>query len=150
MKSPIAVDGLNSAVARRGEVTGCIAHADRGSLRRSHEYIRALTRHRIVGLMGRMRAAGNSAAIESFFALVQNNILSRRICATCEEPSIAIVTRFEGAYHRHRNQDAFGTLTPIRFETETTTPATHDGHQSTSPNRAAVPSVPTGHLRVSG
>jgi transposase InsO family protein len=31
MKSRLAVDALNSAVARRGEVAGCILHTDRGS-----------------------------------------------------------------------------------------------------------------------
>ena len=31
MKSRLAVDALNSAVARRGDVAGCILHSDRGS-----------------------------------------------------------------------------------------------------------------------
>ncbi|MTK30422.1 DDE-type integrase/transposase/recombinase [Nocardia seriolae] len=31
MKSALAVRALNNAVARRGEVAGCILHTDRGS-----------------------------------------------------------------------------------------------------------------------
>ena len=31
MKARLAVDALNNAVARRGNVSGCIVHSDRGS-----------------------------------------------------------------------------------------------------------------------
>jgi putative transposase len=37
MKARLAVDAVNSAVARRGDVAGCIFHTDRGSQFRSRE-----------------------------------------------------------------------------------------------------------------
>ena len=46
----------------------------------------------IVGSMGRMGAAGDNAAMESFSALLQVNVLDLCIWATCEEPRIPIVT----------------------------------------------------------
>ena len=73
--------------------------------------------------MGRVGAAGNTAAMESFFALLQNNVLDRQIWATREELRIAIVTWIEHT-HRSRRQDRLGRLTPIQFETKMTTPAT--------------------------
>jgi len=44
MKSRIAVNALNNAVARRGDVAGCILHTDRGSQFRSRKHVRALAR----------------------------------------------------------------------------------------------------------
>src|SRR3954454_9808442 len=74
MKSRIAVDALASAVARRSEVAGCILHTDRGSQFRSRKFVRALHHHDMVGSMGKVGAAGDNAAMESFFALLQKNV----------------------------------------------------------------------------
>lgn len=124
MKSRLAVDALNNAVTRRGEVAGCILHTDRGSQFRSRKFVRALHRHDMVGSMGMVGAAGDNAAMESFFALLQNNVLDRRSWATRQELRIAIVTWTETTYHRRRRQAALGRLTPVEYETIMTTPAT--------------------------
>ena len=55
--------------------------------------------------------------MESFFALVQRNVLDRRRWATRDELRIAIVTWIERTYHRRRGQAALGRLTPIEYET---------------------------------
>ncbi|WP_188791493.1 IS3 family transposase, partial [Ornithinimicrobium pekingense] len=117
MKSRLAVDALSSAVARRGDVAGCILHTDRGSQFRSRKHVRALHRHGMVGSMGKVGAAGDNAAMESFFALLQKNVLDRRTWTTRQELRIAIVTWIERTYHRRRRQDALGRLTPIEYET---------------------------------
>jgi putative transposase len=116
MKSRIAVAALDNAVARRGNVAGCIFHSDRGSQFRSRKYQRALNRHGIVGSMGRVGAAGDNAAMESFFSLLQKNVLNRRRWDTREDLRIAIVVWIERTYHRRRRQDSLGRLTPIEFE----------------------------------
>lgn len=124
MTSRIAVNALNNAVARRGDVAGCVLHTDRGSQFRSRKHVRALARHSMVGSMGRVGAAGDNAAMESFFSLLQKNVLDRQVWATREDLRIAIVTWIERTYHRRRRQSALGRLTPIEFETIMTTPAT--------------------------
>jgi putative transposase len=124
MKSRLAVSALSNAVARRGDVSGCIVHSDRGSQFRSRKFVRALGHHRMVGSMGRVGAAGDNAAMESFFSLLQKNVLNRRPWATREELRIATVTWIERTYHRRRRQDSLGRLTPIEFETIMTAPAT--------------------------
>ncbi|WP_241473830.1 IS3 family transposase [Mycolicibacterium neoaurum] len=123
MKSRLATTALSSAVARRGEVAGCILHSDRGSQFRSRKFVHALGRHEMVGSMGRVGAAGDNAAMESFFALLQKNVLDRRRWRTREELRIAIVTWIERTYHRRRRQAGLGRLTPIEFEAIMTTPA---------------------------
>ena len=122
MKSRIAVNAIESAVARRGDVTGCLFHSDRGSQFRSRKLQRTLNRHRMVGSMGRVGAAGDNAAMESFFSLLQKNVLNRRVWDTREELRIAIVTWIERTYHRRRRQDALGRLTPVEFELIMSTP----------------------------
>ncbi|SMD18387.1 Transposase InsO and inactivated derivatives [Lentzea albidocapillata] len=123
MKSRLAVTALTNALARRGEVAGCVVHTDRGSQFRSRKFVRALARHGLSGSMGRVGAAGDNAAMESFFALLQNNILDRRSWSTRDELRTAIVTWIERTYHRRRRQAALGRLTPIEYEAIMTTPA---------------------------
>lgn len=123
MKSRLAVAALESAVSRRGSVAGCVVHSDRGSQFRSRKFVRALDRHGLAGSMGRVGAAGDNAAMESFFALLQKNVLDRQRWATREQLRIAIVTWMERTYHRRRRQLRLGRLTPVEFETIMTTPA---------------------------
>jgi transposase InsO family protein len=123
MKSRLAVAALTNAVTRRAEVAGCVIHTDRGSQFRSRKFVRALGRHALAGSMGRVGAAGDNAAMESFFALLQKNVLDRRTWSTRDELRIAIVTWIERTYHRRRRQAALGRLTPIEYETIMTTPA---------------------------
>ncbi|OXY99965.1 integrase [Streptomyces diastatochromogenes] len=123
MKSRLAVTALNNAVAQRENVAGCILHSDRGSQFRSRKFVRALDGHQMAGSIGRVGAAGDNAAMESFFSLLQKNVLDRRSWATRQELRIAIVTWIERTYHRRRRQASLGRLTPVEFETVMTTPA---------------------------
>lgn len=117
MTSRLAVNALNNAVALRGNVAGCVVHSDRGSQFRSRKFVRALKRHGLIGSMGRVGAAGDNAAMESFFSLLQNNVLDRQPWLTRDELRIAIVTWIERTYHRRRRQHRLGRLTPVEFET---------------------------------
>ena len=67
--------------------------------------------------MGRVASCGDNAAMESFFPLLQKNVLNRRSWATRDQLRIAIVTWIERTYHRRRRQSGLGRLTPIEFET---------------------------------
>ena len=53
---------------------------------------------------------------QSFFSLLQKNVLDRRSWNTREELRIAIVTWIERTYHRRRRQAALGRLTPVEYE----------------------------------
>jgi transposase InsO family protein len=118
MTSELAVDALHNALALRGPVGG-IVHSDRGSQFRSHAYLRALRDAQLRGSMGRVGACADNAAMESFFSLLQKNVLDRQRWATREQLRLAIVVWIERTYHRRRRQDALGRMTPIEFETLT-------------------------------
>lgn len=119
MASQLAVDALQMAVARRGgkaNVAGCRVHSDRGSQFRSRRFLDTIRANGLVGSMGRVGAAGDNAAMESFFALLQKNVLNRRRWACFEQLRLAIVTWIERTYHRRRCQARLGWLTPVEFE----------------------------------
>lgn len=120
MKASLAVSALRNAIALRAPATGLaglIVHSDRGSQFRSTKFVRALKAHQLRGSMGRVGACGDNAAMESFFALLQKNVLDRQRWATRAELRLAIVSWIETTYHRRRRQRRLGRLTPIEFET---------------------------------
>ncbi|GIZ99210.1 hypothetical protein TTY48_38220 [Tsukamurella sp. TY48] len=119
MKTRIAVNAINSAVTRRGgpaAVAGCVVHSDRGSQFRSRRFTEQLNRFQLSGSMGRVGSAGDNAAMESFFSLLQKNVLDRQQWTTRQELRTAIVVWIERTYHRRRRQRTLGKLTPIEFE----------------------------------
>jgi transposase InsO family protein len=116
MKAALAVSALRNAIGLRNP-GGTIVHSDRGSQFRSRKFVNVLHRNGLIGSMGRVGACGDNAAMESFFALLQNNVLDRQRWATRAELRLAIVTWIERTYHRRRRQHRLGRLTPIEFET---------------------------------
>ncbi len=116
VKARLAVNAVNNAAAQRGDVAGCVFHTDRGSQFRARKQVRALNRHDLVGSMGRVGAAGDNAVMESFFSLLQKNVLDRRSWQTRQELRIAIVTWIERTYHRPRGQKRLSGLAPVEYE----------------------------------
>jgi putative transposase len=116
MRSSLAVAALRMAVHRRNP-TGTVVHSDRGSQFRSKKFVRSLGDAGLLGSMGRVGACADNAAMESFFALLQKNVLNRKRWATREELRLAIITWIEATYHRKRRQRGLGKLTPIEYET---------------------------------
>jgi len=115
MTAELAVSALSNAVALRGPA-GTTVHSDRGSQFRSTKFVTALKNHGLVGSMGRVGACGDNAAMESFFSLLQKNVLDRQRWTSREELRVAIVIWIERTYHRRRRQRGLGRLTPVEFE----------------------------------
>jgi transposase InsO family protein len=115
MKSSLAVSAIRNAIALRSP-HGTILHSDRGSQFRSKKVVRLLKNNDLLGSMGRVGACGDNAAMESFFALLQKNVLNTKRWETREELRLAIVVWIETKYNRRRRQRALGKLTPVEFE----------------------------------
>jgi transposase InsO family protein len=116
MTSSLAVAALRNAVGLRSPFGTTIIHSDRGSQFRSRAFVETLKHNHLTGSMGRVGAAGDNASMESFFSLLQLNVLDRQRWATREELRVAIVMWIERTYHRRRRQRALGRLTPVEFE----------------------------------
>ena len=115
MTADLAVSALHNAIRLR-DPKGTVVHSDRGSQFRSNAFVRTLKNNGLVGSMGRVAAAGDNAAMESFHALLQKNVLNSQRWETREELRVAIVTWIERTYHRRRRKRRLGKMTPIEYE----------------------------------
>ena len=120
MRSELAAAALRNAIAIRAPA-GTIVHSDRGSQFRSKRVVRLLKNNGLRGSMGRVGSSSDNAAMESFFSLLQKNVLNTRRWNTREELRLAIVVWIETKYNRRRRQRGLGKLTPVEFETIYTT-----------------------------
>lgn len=116
MTAQLAVNALRQAIARRQPVDTVVVHSDRGPQFRSRAFRAVLKAADLTGSMGRVASAGDNAAMESFFALLQTNVLNRRRWRTRAELRYAVVRWIEHTYNRRRRQRGLGKLTPVEFE----------------------------------
>jgi len=115
MPAALAVDALKNALMTR-DVATTIVHSDRGSQFRSRAFVRTLKEAELRGSMGRVGTCADNAAMESFFALLQKNVLNSQRWKTREELRLAIATWIEKTYNRRRRQRGLGRLTPVEYE----------------------------------
>jgi transposase InsO family protein len=113
----LAVAALRNAVALRN-LDGTTLHSDRGSQFRSGKFIKLL-RHEASPGRWAGSAPPDNAAMESFFALLQKNVLDKQRWRSRADLRLAIVDWIERTYHRRRRQRGLGRLTLIEFDNQT-------------------------------
>ena len=116
MPAALAVNALNNALSTRN-APNAIIHSDRGSQFRSRAFVRVLKEAELRGSMGRVGTCADNAAMESFFSLLQKNVLNSKRWKTREDLRLAIATWIEKTYNRRRRQRGLGRLTPVEYET---------------------------------
>ena len=124
MTAALAVHALRSAVARRQPSGTVVVHSDRGGQFRSRAFTAVLKANHLSGSMGRVSSAGDNAAMESFYSLLQKNVLNRRRWRTRDELAYEIAHWIEHTYNRRRRQRGLGRLTPVEYELAFSDPAT--------------------------
>lgn len=122
MTASLAVSALRNAIALRDPHGTVVVHSDRGSQFRSREFVKTMHDAGLQGSMGRVGACADNAAMESFFSLLQKNVLDRQRWRTRDELRLAITIWIERTYHRRRRQRGLGRLTPVEFELLATPP----------------------------
>ena len=125
-----------------------VVHSDRGGQFRSRAFRAVLKAARLTGSMGRVAAAGDNAAMESFYSLLQKNVLNRRRAGGPATSSrYEIVVWIEHTYNRRRRQRALGKLTPVEFELAFThhlqPTSSMISHNHRQPNVQQTRSIPT-------
>lgn len=116
MTADLAVTALRAAIARRQPDGVVVVHADRGSQFRARAFRAVLVAAGLQGSMGRVASAGDNAAMESFWALLQKNVLDQQTWPTRQGLHSEIVFWIEHTYNRRRRQRRLGKLTPVEFE----------------------------------
>ena len=91
MTADLAVAALRNAVALPTPA-GTTLHSDRGSQFRSRKFVEQLKAFGITGSMGRVGACADNAAMESFFSLLQKNVLNRQRWHSRQDLRLAIAS----------------------------------------------------------
>lgn len=116
MTAALATSALRSAVARRQPKGTVVVHSDRGGQFRSRAFRAVLKANQLAGSMGRVSSAGDNAAMESFYSLLQKNVLDRKRWKTRDDLAYEIIYWIEHTYNHRRRQRGLGKLTPVEFE----------------------------------
>jgi transposase InsO family protein len=116
MIAALAVSALRQAIARRQPRRVVVVHSDRGSQFRSRDFRATLKAAKLAGSMGRVASAADNAAMESFWSLLQKNVLDQQTWTTRAQLRDEIIYWIEHTYNRRRRQKALGKLTPVEYE----------------------------------
>jgi putative transposase len=116
MRSELVVDALEMAVARRRPAPGLVHHSDQGG-----QYVALLfgQRCRAAGIAQSMGSKGDcfdNAAIESYHATLEKDLLRRRSFRTKQEARTALFDYIESFYNRERLHSTLGYRSPAEFE----------------------------------
>jgi len=116
MSAELVVDALEMALTRRRPEPGLLHHSDRGGQYRSLTLGQRLRDSGIIGSMGRPGHPADNAAMESFFASLQTELLDRRHWRSRSELQTAIFHYIEVFYNRTRRHSALQYLSPVEYE----------------------------------
>ena len=118
LRSELAVDALKMALGRRRPKAGLMYHSDRGTQYASALYQLLLTAHAVVASMSRRANCWDNAVVESFFATLKSELISRRSWPTRRAAHEAITEYIECFYNPHRLHSYLGYRTPLEHEKE--------------------------------
>jgi putative transposase len=79
--------------------------------------VRTLKINRLVGSMDRVSAAGDYAAMESLFSILQKNMLDTQRWQIREDLQLAVLTWIEAKHDRQHRKRSRDKLTSLEFET---------------------------------
>jgi putative transposase len=119
LRTELATDALQMALANRRPAPGLIHHSDRGGQYLSAAYISLLAEHGARSSVGRPGTCWDNAAAESFFASLKTELLHRAVWPTRHQARAAIFHYIEGFYNRRRRHSGLGFRSPAQFEADT-------------------------------
>jgi transposase InsO family protein len=116
MHAELVVDALQMAIANRQPPIGVIHHSDRGSQYTSLTFGRHLEENGMLGSMSKPGSPAENAAMESFFASLETELLVRKEWDTRQELKTAIFHYIEVFYNRQRRHSTLGYVSPAEYE----------------------------------
>jgi transposase InsO family protein len=112
----LVVNAVQMAVTARDPRVGLVHHSDQGAQYTSLAFGRELQDLGLVGSMGRTGTAHDNAAMESFFASLQTELLDRHTWPTRDALRSAVFHFIEIFYNRRRRHSSLGQISPNEFE----------------------------------
>jgi len=116
MEAELVVDALEMAIARRRPGPGLVHHSDQGAQYVALIFGQTLRDAGIAQSMGSRGDCFDNAAIESYHATIEKDLLRRRSLRTKQEARTAIFDYIETFYNRERLHSTLGYRSPEEFE----------------------------------
>lgn len=117
--SSLVTSALGMAIERRDQREGeTVSHGDHGTQFTSWAFTRRAVDSGLLPSMGRVGDCYDNAMIESFWSLMQVELLDRKRWDTSVELAIAIFEYLEIFPNRKRRHSALGMLTPVKYEVQ--------------------------------
>jgi putative transposase len=116
MQAELVVDALEMAVVRRRPGPGLIDHSDQGSQYVALVFGQRLRRNGIAQSMGSKGDCFDNAAIESYHATIEKELLRGRSFRSRQEARSAVFDWIEAWYNRERRHSRLGYRSPEQFE----------------------------------
>jgi len=116
LKSQIAIDALEMAIAARNPAPGLIHHSDRGVQYACGDYQKIIRRVRMRPSMSRQGDCWDNPVAESFFSTLKKELVWRTKFDSREQARREIFEFIEVFYNRQRMHSYLGYLSPVEFE----------------------------------
>lgn len=116
LRSQLAVNALNMAVARRRPADGLIHHSDQGIQYTASAYQTVLKQANITPSMGAVGSALDNALAESFLGALKVELIDRYTWPSRQAARTAIFHWMEHTYNRQRLHSALDYAPPVEYE----------------------------------
>jgi len=120
LKSQIAIDALEMAIAARNPAPGLIHHSDRGVQYACGDYQKIIRRAGMRPSMSRKGDCWDNSVAESFFSTLKKELVWRTKFTSREQARREIFEFIEVFYNRQRMHSYLGYLSPVEFEAAAT------------------------------
>ena len=110
-------NAVNMAVANRKRYGATILHSDHGSQFTSWSFGENVRRWGLLASFGTVGDCYDNAAMESFWARLQVELLNTRKWATTLELAVAMADYIDNFYNAERRHSYLGNISPTEFET---------------------------------
>jgi putative transposase len=110
-------NAVNMAVDNRTRSGSTILHADHGTQFTSWSFGENMRRWGLLGSFGTVGDCFDNAAMESFWARMQVELLNTRRWATTIELAAAMADYIDNFYNAERRHSYLGNISPTEFET---------------------------------
>jgi len=112
----LTLRALDRALVLRQPRPGVLHHSDRGVQYASTAYQHRLRDHGMIPSMSRVGDCWDNAVVESFFATLKRDLVTRARWTTRAEAQQALTRFIDHWYNHQRRHSALGYLSPVAYE----------------------------------
>lgn len=123
LRSKVAVDALEMAIAARKPAAGLIHHSDRGVQYACGDYQKVIMHAEMHPSMSRKGDCWDNSVAESFFSTLKKELIYQVRFKTREQARREIFEYIEVFYNRQRMHSYLGYMSPVEFEDAVVTKA---------------------------